>query len=99
MDKTPDFLAVVLNAYGGGSFARGKDRAETIKRAAHIYKSDWKHLFKNIGKKGSPLVVNVVDCTGFDLGIEFGESGFYEVAKDGKRSPLSREVVVETYTY
>lgn len=99
MDKTPDYLAVVLNAYGGGSYARGKDRAATIKRAAQIYKGDWKHLFPGIGKKGSALKVNVVDCTGFDLDVEFGASGFYEVTKEGKRSPLSREVKVETFTY
>lgn len=88
-----DYLAVVINAYGGGSYARGPDREFQIKRVAKMYKADFSHLFK-IGKKGSPLVVNVLDVTDFDE-VTWDDRGFWA----GKEAFPKDKLEVVTHTY
>lgn len=59
-----DYLAIVSHSYGGGSWARGKDKDDTVKRAARIFRSDWKSIFDI--KKGSTVTVNLYDVDGSD---------------------------------
>lgn len=96
-------LVVIINAYGGGSFARcgensNETKEQTIKRAAKIYREDWKHIFPNIGKKGTPVTVNVIDVTDLDE-VTWNDRGFW--VKDGDKNVALNEnlLTIETYTY
>jgi hypothetical protein len=98
-EQVKEYLCVATHAYGGGSFARGKGREEQIKRVARIYKEDWKHLFKNIGKKGSPLIVNVIDTTDLDE-VRWDDRGFWVKNPEGKYQALDEKLLeVVTHTY
>jgi hypothetical protein len=98
-EELKDYLVVITNYLGGGSWARGKDRADTIKRAANFYKRDWKDYFPKIGKKGTPVTVNVIDVTGLDT-VEWDDRGFWVPDPETKKlNPLDRKVDVEQYVY
>jgi len=86
-----DYLVIVSLPYGGGSWARGSDRDQTIERCKRILKSDWKSLFKF--KKGLVVKANVLDATGFD-NFEWGHMG---ITADGKPFTGPIEVVDITY--
>lgn len=73
-----DFLVVVSLPYGGGSWARGKDREQTIQDCKRILKQDWKSLFKF--KKGSKVLFNVLEVTGYN-NVQWDDFG---VRVDGK---------------
>lgn len=92
-DTKRDYLAVITTAYGGGSYARGPDRVDTIKRAAKLYKQDWKHLLK-IGKT---VKVNVIDVTGHDE-VSWDDRGFY-IADEETIVRLDTPVEVVEYIY
>lgn len=87
MSKENDYLALITYM-GGGSWARGKDKMETAKRCARIFKSDWKGLVKL--KRGAKLKVNIYDCAGHDT-VSWDDLGFYD--KDRKPIVLPHEVV------
>lgn len=58
-----DWLAYIELGGGSGSWARGKDRADTIRRLLRIFKSDWNGL---IDFGGLEVGVIVADVTGLD---------------------------------
>lgn len=98
MTEVRDYLAVITNQFGGGSWARGADRADAIKRAARFYKKDWSHLFK-VGKKGQVIKVNVIDVTGYDQ-IEWDDRGFWRTDPETKKLiALDRKVDIVEHTY
>jgi hypothetical protein len=91
-DGARDYLAFINNQYGGGSWARGKDRDDTIKRAALIFRSDWKHLFVI----PETIRVAVGEVTGHDEVI-FGD---HIGIKDAKTNEdLSERVEVVEFKY
>jgi hypothetical protein len=71
--KAVDWLAWIDCAAGGGSWARGADRADTIRRCLRLFKADWSSLY-DLG--GAEVVVNVVDVTGHDR-VTFGGRGVF----------------------
>lgn len=91
-ESVRDYLAFINTPYGGGSWARGEDRDDTIKRAALIFRSDWKHLFQI----PETIRVAIGDVTGHDEVI-FGDSiGI----KDRKTNEdLSERVEVVEFKY
>lgn len=58
-----DYIAII-RVLGGSSFARGADRAATIKRAAKLAKSDWGKIAKL--QRGDEIAVQVADLAGCD---------------------------------
>jgi hypothetical protein len=67
-----DYIVIVSIGGGGGSWARGADRDQTIERCKRILKSDWKSLFDF--KRGTVIKANVLDVTGFDQ-VEWDDRG------------------------
>jgi arginase family enzyme len=86
-----DYLCLILTPYGGGSYARGADRAATVRRAARIFKEDWSHLFKL--KPKATLKVNVYQIG--DADVWWDDAAVYR--KDtNERIPL---LGVDEYTF
>jgi hypothetical protein len=60
---TRDYLVLCDMGYGGGSWARGKDLEDCVKRCRLTVYSDWKHLFK---LDGAEVTLSLFDVTGQD---------------------------------
>jgi hypothetical protein len=90
-DTARDFLAIVTNGVSG-SWARGADKTDTVKRAAMLYRDDHSHLFKI--KKGATTTVNVVDVTGHKR-VEWNDLGVF--VADGIKVDFPVERVPFTY--
>lgn len=74
MSEDREYVALITGPYGSGSWARGKDKEEQIRRACRIFTSDWKSLFQL--KKGGKYKVNVYDVTDYDT-VWFDGAGAY----------------------
>ena len=65
----------------GGTWARGEDREETIRRCLRMCKSDWSSLYDLTGQEVSVIVG---DVTGYDE-IHFDSTGIFTIPEGGKR--------------
>jgi hypothetical protein len=71
--STKDWLAFINVSGGGGSWARGADRQDTIRRCLRIFKSDWSGLLE---LAGAEVTVIVADVTGHDQ-VRFDDGGVW----------------------
>jgi hypothetical protein len=86
-----DYLAVI-DVSGVGSWARGPDKAKTIKDVVRIFKQDFKSHF--VLKKGTTLHIDVLDVTGHDK-IRWDCRGFWN---DDVNKPFASPVERVTVT-
>ena len=90
-EQEHDYLAIVNLMAGAGSFARGPDRDDVLKRVKRILKQDWKSLYKF--KKGTVIKANLIDVNGGDQ-VTWGFDGIYV---DGKPFEGKVELVEIVY--
>jgi len=88
-----DYLAVISNGCGIGSWARGPDKADTIANVTRRYYYDWRKLIKG-GLDGKDAIVNVIDVTGHDA-VSWDSQGFW--GNGGSRIDRPIEQVKHTY--
>ena len=65
----------------GGTWARGEDRADTIRLCLKMAKSDWSSL---VDFAGLEVAVFVGDVTGYDE-VHFDSTGIFTIPEGGKR--------------
>lgn len=101
MAAEQDWLAYIPMG-AGGTWARGEDREDTIRRAVKMCRSDWGGLYQFSGEE---IDILVADVRGHDH-VRFDPNGVWTVAEDSDgNSPAARtyldqslvEVVTHTY--
>ena len=87
-----DWLAFILIC-AGGTWARGEDRAETIRRCLKMAKSDWSSL---VDFGGWEVNVIVGDVTGYDT-LHFDDSGIWTQPEKGEPGYQTERPPTRTY--
>jgi len=67
-----DYLVVCDNGWAGGTWARGPDLEDCVKRCRRMFHSDWKHLFKLDGVEVTLTLFDVTGAHLFPLGPLLG---------------------------
>lgn len=101
MAAEQDWLAYIPMG-AGGTWARGKDRQDTIRRCTRMCRSDWGSLYRLDGEEVDILVA---DVRGHDH-VRFDQSGIWtEPENSDGNSPAARTyldkslVTVERHTF
>lgn len=94
-EKSAEYLAIIIGPYGGGSWARSKDKDEAAKRVKKIFKSDWKHIL-GTPKKGSKCPINLWDVTEHE-NVWWDDYGMHDKDTEETLDVSLREIVRETW--
>ena len=88
-----DYLALI-NVNGLGSWARGPDKEQTIKRVIGMFHGDFKSILKPESKKPK-IKIKVYDLANYDQ-VWWDEYGLYD--GDDKHIDAKAEIIEHTYS-